>query len=294
MLSTHIIVSVPVQKSIRYLKEVHNQMKLPYRKGVITSLLTALVVSLSGCDSINLSGREPGEIPFSLVDVDTGECPMLMKIGQQRWNIDYFGFYLSNPEVRIDGKWQPVNFKKNEWQTSKVALMKFHSLCNAPEQANDKIVLDVSTALMKLATNLRFTMGVPVAENHANPLTQPSPLNDSSMFWSWQNGHKFLRIDVSKHSDPTRTWSYHLGSVGCESESAVRPPEKSCTFTNRVEFILPMTQLDTDLDLEVSVSNIVAQVNLDESSSCMFETPETAPCDKLIQNLVHRPWIKWQ
>ena len=48
-------------------------MKLPYRKGVITSLLAALVLSLSGCDSINLSGREPGEIPFSLVDVDSGE-----------------------------------------------------------------------------------------------------------------------------------------------------------------------------------------------------------------------------
>jgi len=82
--------------------------------------------------------------------------------------------------------------------------------------------------------------------------------------------------------------------VGCDSESAVRPPAKSCAFTNRVEFILPMTQLDTDLDLEVSVSNIVAQVDINEAPSCMFESPETEPCKKLIQNLVHRPWIKWQ
>jgi len=155
-------------------------------------------------------------------------------------------------------------------------------------------VLDVSEELLKLSTNLRFTMGLPFEDNHANPLTQPSPLNDSTMFWSWQNGHKFLRLDVSKGSEETRKWSYHLGSVGCDSESAVRPPEKSCAFTNRVEFILPMTQLDTDLDLEVSVSNIVAQVDINEAPSCMFESPETEPCKKLIQNLVHRPWIKWQ
>ena len=49
-----------------------------------------------------------------------------------------------------------------------------------------------------------------------------------------------------------------------------------------------MTQLDTDLDLEVSVSNIVAQVDINEAPSCMFESPETEPCKKLIQNLVHR------
>ncbi len=269
-------------------------MKMPFRMSVMPSLLFAALVSLTGCDVINLKGREPGEIPFKLVGVDTGACPMIMSIGQQRWNIDYFGFYLSKPEVRIDGKWQRVKFKQTQWQTPNIALLKFHNKCNNPDDANSKIVLDVSKELLKLSTNLRFTMGLPFDDNHANPLTQPSPLNDSTMFWSWQNGHKFLRLDVSKGSEETRKWSYHLGSVGCDSESAVRPPEKSCAFTNRVEFILQMTQLDTDLDLEVSVSNIVAQVDINEAPSCMFESPETEPCKKLIQNLVHRPWIKWQ
>jgi uncharacterized repeat protein (TIGR04052 family) len=269
-------------------------MKMPFRMSVMPSLLLAAFVSLVGCDSVNFKGREPGEIPFKLVGIDTGACPMIMSIGQQRWNVDYFGFYLSKPEVRIDGKWQRVKFKQTEWQTPNEALLKFHNKCSNPEDANSKIVLDVSEELLKLSTNLRFTMGLPFDVNHANPLTQPSPLNDSSMFWSWQNGHKFLRLDVSKNGTGDRKWSYHLGSVGCDSASAVRSPEKSCAFTNRVEFILPMTQLDTDLDLEVSVSNIVAQVDLNEAPSCMFESPETEPCEKLIQNLVHRPWIKWQ
>ncbi len=269
-------------------------MKMPFRTGVMSALLFSLLVLVTGCDYVNLKGREAGEIPFKLVGVDSGACPMIMGIGQSRWNIDFFGFYLSNPEVRIDGKWQRVKFKQTEWQTPTTALLKFHSKCSAPENANDKIVLDVSEALMKLATNLRFTMGVPFKENHANPLSQPSPLNDSSMFWSWQNGHKFLRLDVSKTGQEQKKWSYHLGSVGCDAESAVRPPEKSCAFTNRVEFILPMTQLDTDLDLEVYVSNIFAQVDINEAPSCMFDSPEEFPCEQLIKNLVNRPWITWQ
>ncbi|WP_394221781.1 MbnP family copper-binding protein [Alteromonas gracilis] len=267
-------------------------MKMPFR--IMPTLLLAALFSLTGCDTINFKGREAGEIPFKLVGVDTGACPMIMSIGQQRWNIDYFGFYLSKPEVRIDGKWQQVKFKQTQWQTANVALLKFHSKCANPDKANSKILLDVSQELLKLATNLRFTMGLPFDDNHANPVSQPSPLNDSSMFWSRQNGHKFLRLDVSKTGEKAREWSYQLGSVGCDSEDADMPPEKSCAFTNRVEFILPMTQLDTDLDLEISVSNIVAQVDINEAPSCIFESPETAPCEKLIENLVHRPWIKWQ
>lgn len=269
-------------------------MKIPFRMKAIYTLLFAALLTLVGCDVINLKGREAGEIPFKLVGVDTGACPMIMSIGPQRWNIDYFGFYLSKPEVRIDGKWQRVKFKQTQWQTPNEALLKFHNKCSNPDDANSKIVLDVSEELLKLATNLRFTMGLPFDVNHADPLTQQTPLNDKTMFSSRQNGHQFLRLDVSKSGKETRKWSYHLGSVGCSSESASAPPAKSCAFTNRVEFILPMTQLDTDLDLEVSVSNIVAQVDINEAESCVFKSPETKPCEKLIHNLVYRPWIKWQ
>ena len=96
-------------------------MKMPFRMSVMPSLLFAALVSLTGCYGINLKGREPGEIPFKLVGVDTGACPMIMSIGQQRWNIDYLGFYLSKPEVRIDGKWQRVKCKQTQWQTPNIA-----------------------------------------------------------------------------------------------------------------------------------------------------------------------------
>ncbi len=269
-------------------------MKKSCRAPGMYSLFIAALVMLAGCDVINWKGREPGEIPFKLVGVDTGACPMIMSIGQQRWNIDYFGFYLSKPELRIDGRWQRVKFKQTQWQTPNEALLKFHNKCVNPDDANSKIVLDVSEELLMLSTNLRFTMGLPFDVNHANPSTQPSPLNDSSMVSNQRDGHMFLKLDVSKSGDATHKWSYHLGSAGCDAETESTPPESTCAFTNRVEFILPMTQLDTDLDLEVSVSNIVAQVEINEAPSCVFASSEITPCDKLIQNLVHRPWIKWQ
>lgn len=261
---------------------------LVVRSAVICTLLPVL----TACDNI-IPNREGGTIPVHLKHVDTGTCPMTMSINDHEWAIDYFALYASNPAIRIDGKWQSLKFKQTDWQTPDIALLKFHPACDGQPEGNTRLQLEATKELMQLATNFRFTIGLPFEENHANPLTQPSPLNDSSMFWSWQTGHKFLRLDVHNTSAPHETWSYHLGSIGCESESAMRPPEKSCTFTNRVEMILPMTQLDTDLDLALSVPVMLAQVSLPDSDGCMFEAPDDPVCNQLLRNLLHRPWLDW-
>ena len=44
-----------------------------------------------------------------------------------------------------------------------------------------------------------------------------------------------------------------------------------------------MTQLDTDLDLEVSVSNIVAQVDINEAPSCMLSLLKLSPVKSLFR-----------
>lgn len=261
---------------------------------VRTVVTVSLLFALTACDTLFPESREAGTIPIHLKHVDTSTCPMTMAINNTTWAIDNFALYVSNPAVRIDGKWQSVSFTENEWQTGKVALLKYHPSCGKKKAGNTQLQIDVSEKLMQLATNLRFTIGLPFEENHANPLTQPSPLNDSSMFWSWQAGHKFMRLDIHNAEQPSQTWSYHLGSVGCESESAMRPPEKACKFTNRVEMILPMTQLDWELDLALSVPVMLSQVNLPETEGCMFESPENPVCGRLLKNLLHRPWLDWQ
>ncbi len=267
-------------------------MKLPrvVRHFSMACLLASLW--LSGCGPFT-SSRQAGEIPVHLRGVDTSQCPMEMTVSNQVWQIDYFGLYVSNPEVRIDGRWQALDFKPNDWQTKKVALLKFHELCNDEKQGNARLLLDASTKLMKLATNLRFTVGLPFEDNHADPASQPSPLNDDTMFESRQSGHNFIRLNLT-NPDTRHNFSYHLGSVGCESPAAENPPASACTFTNRVEMILPTTQLDSELDLSLSVRLMVAQVDLGASEGCKFESPETAVCGQLLHNLLHRPWIDWE
>ncbi|MCW8106924.1 metallo-mystery pair system four-Cys motif protein [Alteromonas ponticola] len=234
-----------------------------------------------------------GEIPVTVKGMDTKTCPYEIKLAGERWQIDYFGFYLSDPQVRIDGKWQRIKFETTPWQTPDIALLKFHANCQGANATNTSLKLVATKELMKRSTAFRFTLGLPFAENHANPLTQPSPLNDSSMFWSWQDGHKFLRMDLRQKQNLEHTFSYHLGSIGCTSDSAVRPPAKSCTFTNRVNVILPATQLDFDLALEVSLPHLIMQTKLMESEGCMFEAPDAGVCGRLMKNLQSRPWINW-
>lgn len=59
---------------------------------------------------------------------------------------------------------------------------------------------------------LDFTLGVPFAQNHGDPLSAAAPLGDADMHWHWRGGHKFLRAGLRTSNDGF--WM-HLGSTGC-------------------------------------------------------------------------------
>lgn len=106
-------------------------------------------------------------------------------------------------------------------------------------------------------TGLRFVVGVPFDMNHGNPLMSPAPLNRGELFWSWQAGYKFLRLDVSKANHES---AFHLGSTGCSSASALRPPAAPCLQPNLIHVELrdfdPLTQ-----PISVRVGEIVEALN---------------------------------
>lgn len=246
---------------------------------------------LAGCEDV--ASKTPGAIPIKLVGLDRETCPYQLSIEGKRWELDYFAFYLSFPEVRIDGKWQPLKFVENQWQTPDIAMVSYHNGCSNKSQANNQIILNASKALMGLATNLRFTLGVPFEINHTHPADLPSPLNIPEMFVSAREGHRYLRLDLRDTTNPDKLWQYHLGSAECSSVGEDSAPNRSCGFTNRVNFILPMSQLDSVLELDASITNLVSQVNLDISEGCIMSSPELPVCDRLMQNLVNRPWLVW-
>jgi uncharacterized repeat protein (TIGR04052 family) len=117
--------------------------------------------------------------------------------------------------------------------STNLALVDLAGNAEIPRATSVSGTLDTSTS-----TNyrgIRFTVGVPFELNHANPLKAAAPLDRGDLLWTWQTGYKFLRADFVV--DGTEA-SFHLGSTGCSSASALRPPSAPCAQPNRLRIEL--------------------------------------------------------
>ena len=134
---------------------------------------------------------------------------------------------------------------------------------------------------------LSFTLAVPFAQNHQNPLLQPSPLNLPSMFWSWRSGHKFFRLDMQ---GPSKSWVFHLGSVGCTAASIMRSPQKQCEQPNRVNFNLDKKHHGTKLVMHID--RLIANTSMQNNDSCLFHSGQHS-CAILMANLKNQDVFEW-
>lgn len=122
------------------------------------------------------------------------------------------------------------------WQYQGVALLDFES----KEGACANGTMPVNMAIKGQVPageydGVSFKLGVPFELNHADVATAPSPLNLSAMFWSWNGGYKFLRVDATV-TGSDKSFNLHLGSTGC-----VNGPDgkvESCERSNRPEVVL--------------------------------------------------------
>ncbi len=129
-------------------------------------------------------------------------------------------FYVHDVELLDErGVGHPFRLVAREpWQSEQVALLDLAGGAGTPR---NEVVRGTSDDAGKY-TGIRFTVGVPFDLNHANPLTAAAPLDRGPLFWTWQSGYKFLRADFDASS-------FHLGSTGCSSASALRPPAQACS-----------------------------------------------------------------
>jgi uncharacterized repeat protein (TIGR04052 family) len=172
-------------------------------------------------------------------------------------------FYVSDIELLDEaGRGYPVSLRSDEqWQNERVALIDM-----AGDNSNSSIRGEVAGAELSGAelSGIRFTLGVPFELNHANPMTAAAPLNRGDLFWSWQSGYKFLRVDLA---DAAREWSFHLGSTGCVSASALRASEAPCAQPNRVE--VELRGFDpTREPILVRVDELFRSMHARESGTC--------------------------
>lgn len=166
-------------------------------------------------------------------------------------------------------------------------------LPDSPNKAHPDLALIELNAETKRALILRgkmpgnarfvgitFKLGVPQMINHANPLTAKPPLDTSSMFWSWQQGYKFLRIDSE---NPEKPWALHLGSTNCQSPSPLRPPKEACERPNVPEVTLKKN-FDTELHIAVTLTQFQRHI-VEAATSCTGNYTLNRSCEALLKEL---------
>ncbi|MDK9777694.1 MULTISPECIES: MbnP family copper-binding protein [unclassified Vibrio] len=160
-------------------------------------------------------------------------------------------------ELIQDGKWQYKNVALLDFETGS------DSCANGNAALNHQIKGQIPQGNY---TGVRFTLGVPAALNHygIDGDDAISPLDVMGMNWSWQNGHKHLRMDVNG-------WNIHLGTTGCEVVDATQETiDCASSRPNR-----PIYQFD---DFDAATNVIVFDYQrLVANNDITFNTPNTPP-----------------
>ena len=158
----------------------------------------------------------------------------IKNLGAQRNSAQITDARLYVTNIRLigaDGKEVPFALTPdNKWQSDKVALLDFENgtgLCRDGGNAdlNDTIK---GKAPAGSYAGIAFDMGLPFQMNHADVATSKTPLSVQALWWNWQNGYKFARIDLATNAPaPNDKFFIHLGSTGCGevtmSEGAMKP-----------------------------------------------------------------------
>jgi uncharacterized repeat protein (TIGR04052 family) len=180
----------------------------------------------------------------------------IQNVGLTKSTINFvdFRFYVSRLRlVKADGSEVPVTLTQDGlWQLDDVALLDFENAtgacANGTEETRHVVEGTVPTGDY---AGLRFDIGLPFEKNHREATLQPSPLNLSRMFWSWNGGYKFMRLDLRSTGQP-RGWLVHLGSTACTPTGSPSTVPVSCANRNVVTVDLPGFSPARDIvDLDV-------------------------------------------
>jgi uncharacterized repeat protein (TIGR04052 family) len=129
------------------------------------------------------------------------------------------------------------------WQRDGVALLDFEDGSGSCETGST----DTNVSLRGSApphddyVGLAFTVGVPERLNHLDAATAPAPLNVPGMWWSWQGGYKYVRIDIASDDHPGGFF-FHLGGTNCDGSPA---EGFTCQYSNLARVELASNALGT-------------------------------------------------
>ncbi len=156
--------------------------------------------------------------------------------------------------LTADGRAVPLALEQDgKWQSEGLAMLDFEDgsgpCSNGTADLRTTITGDAPAGRY---TGVRFTIGVPFERNHGDLAMQPAPLSVTRMFWAWNSGHKFIRLDAKTESG--KNWVLHLGSSDCTPSGVATAAPTSCAHANR-----PTVTIERlDLDADVIVADVAA------------------------------------
>jgi uncharacterized repeat protein (TIGR04052 family) len=201
-----------------------------------------------------------------------------------------FRLYVHNVRlVAADGKEVPVQLEQDgKWQLENIALLDFENgsgpCANGTPDTRDFVK---GTAPSGDYTGVKFSVGVPFIRNHADPAKAPSPLNLTQLFWVWNAGYKFARIEMQTTGLP-QGWFLHLGSTGCTPSDTKQTIPTKCAFPNRPEVTMTKFDINSDTviaDLKGLFAGANVDVNQEKTPRGCMSAQNDADCAPLFANL---------
>ena len=209
-------------------------------KKPLAALLLSTIPALAGCGGTDTVGktfhvRFSPEVAGQPLRCDTS----YPGIGQTKTTLQLLDFKMYVRDVtlvRANGERQALVLEQDgTWQRDGVALLDFEDGTGTCDTGSPETRLEVVGTAPDLPdyTGLEFKLGLPEELNHLDGATAAAPLNSPDMWWSWQGGYKFLRLDV--RSSHNTAWYFHLGASGCKGS----PGEGfTCAATNQSTVVL--------------------------------------------------------
>ena len=243
--------------------------------------LVAASLSITGCGGSSSSNSErsasTSEVAIAFAAVagtEAIDCATTYTLGSANTEVtlEDFRFYLHDLRLITDsGEEVAVTLAQNDWQNGDIALVDFQDQadkCSGDSKSIHTIVSGTVPNQGQSFTGVSFVIGVPAASNHRLSSAQPSPLNVTSLFWAWQSGYKFMRLDVAPvgggdnqaTGNTFTAWNIHLGSTGCSGDPQ-SGDTVTCTNNNRPRITLDNFDLNSQ-QVQVNYGALVANSNL--------------------------------
>lgn len=199
-------------------------------------------------------------------------------------------FYVHDVKLVDDsGRAHTVELDDAPFQGNGIALLDFEDGCgpDGTAETNTTITGVVDAGVYRA---LEFTLGVPPERNFIDLASAEPPLDETGMFWTWQSGYKYLKIDGFTPSDDggIHPFLLHVGAIGCPGENPQAPPTGACDSPNRVRYRLDGFELDRTT-VVARIADVFAESDLSSNTAgtapgCMSEAKDPE-CSVLLPRL---------